>query len=55
MDVTPADLKKWPTNYFSLIAIAPLRVGRCGRWASPNLAARLAQRDKTASSHAGVG
>ena len=43
MDSTPADLKKWPTNIYSQIAIA-LKGGELREPGLANLAARLAQR-----------
>jgi len=43
MDATPADLKKWPTNLFSQIAIA-LKGGELREPGLANLAQRLAQR-----------
>eukprot|EP00966_Prymnesium_polylepis_P024069 554302-Prymnesium_polylepis.1 len=43
MDATPADLKKWPTNIYSQIAIA-LKGGELREPGLANLAARLALR-----------
>uniref|UniRef100_A0A7S4HTM0 Uncharacterized protein n=1 Tax=Prymnesium polylepis TaxID=72548 RepID=A0A7S4HTM0_9EUKA len=43
MEETPADLKKWPTNIFSQIAIA-LKGGELRETGLSNLAARLAVR-----------
>ena len=43
MDATPADLKKWPTNIYSQIAIK-LKGGELREPGLANLAERLAQR-----------
>jgi hypothetical protein len=49
MDATPADLKKWPTNIYSQIAIA-LKGGELREPGLANLAARLAVRVESAGS-----
>jgi hypothetical protein len=56
MDATPADLKKWPTNIYSQIAIA-LKGGELREPGLANLAQRLAQRNgkATTSGDAAVG
>ena len=48
MDMTPADLKKWPTNLYSQIAIA-VKGGELREPGLANLAQRLAHRSKAAT------